>query len=722
VPNRSGGWNVAKNGIPEKLHPKLRMIGNGSNAVNYRRAELSGGLVSTLRDSAALQPQRRVLEQLRKPRVLLAPGNEAALSLPARPRKARKLKTAGKASNAYVNVFIEVQRSASSQGGAKSDAEVLRKQLQSKLNRRRDARAIASDPLLSRNFIAATVPVTELENLRKNPRVAFVQPSEGLSCRLPTPKLGAEGRARPSPRAVKGSAHHKQGAGTIIGIIDVGGFDFAHPDFADENGGTRFIAIWDQGGKDRKPPERFQQGSEITKAHMDSAIRGAKAARLPATEIERQSQQSEGSHGTHVASIAAGRSGVCPKAMLAAVLIDIPQSTSRNEERRTTFSDSFAIVQAVEYLLKLAEAKRKPISINISLGTNGGAHDGSSGVSRWLDAALAVEGRSICVAAGNAGQEAGETEDDLGWVMGRIHSSGRLPAAGLAVDLEWTVVGNTIVDVSENELEIWYPAQDRIEVQVKPPGAGAWITVKPQQYIENQRLESGTFVSIYNELYHPVNGCNYAAVYLSPDLDRADPKGVQSGVWTIRLRGDEVRDGRFHCWIERDDPYEFDRVGQRRVARFPSFFSARSNVDSHSINSLSCGHRVIAVANLHVEAQRIAKSSSQGPTRDDRQKPDIAAPGTDIVAANGFGDPEEPWVAMSGTSMASPYVAGVIGLMLAANPRLTAAQCTGILQRTSRPLPGADYTWRNDAGFGQIDPEKAVLEAKTFARRDEIKP
>ena len=31
-------------------------------------------------------------------------------------------------------------------------------------------------------------------------------------------------------------------------------------------------------------------------------------------------------------------------------------------------------------------------------------------------------------------------------------------------------------------------------------------------------------------------------------------------------------------------------------------------------------------------------SSSQGPTRDDRMKPDIAAPGTDIVAANGFGE------------------------------------------------------------------------------------
>lgn len=104
-------------------------------------------------------------------------------------------------------------------------------------------------------------------------------------------------------------------------------------------------------------------------------------------------------------------------------------------------------------------------------------------------------------------------------------------------------------------------------------------------------------------------------------------------------------------------------------------------------------------------------TSSQGPTRDNRQKPDIAAPGTDVVAARGFSADDELWTSMTGTSMASPYVAGVVGLMLAANHKLTAAQCNGILQRTSRPLPGASYSWKNDAGFGQIDPEAAIDEA-----------
>jgi subtilisin family serine protease len=135
---------------------------------------------------------------------------------------------------------------------------------------------------------------------------------------------------------------------------------------------------------------------------------------------------------------------------------------------------------------------------------------------------------------------------------------------------------------------------------------------------------------------------------------------------------------------------------------------------------LACGHRVIAVANLDEEKQQINATSSQGPTRDGRCKPEIAAPGTRVIAANGFGEDEELWIGMTGTSMASPYVAGVIGLMLATNPDLTAAQCLGILQRTSRPLAGASYKWVSDVGFGRIDAESALEEARLINKRVDL--
>ena len=124
----------------------------------------------------------------------------------------------------------------------------------------------------------------------------------------------------------------------------------------------------------------------------------------------------------------------------------------------------------MDYLVAIADREGLPISINISLGTNGHAHDDSSAIARWIDASLARPGRCVSVAAGNAGQERAESEDDIGWIVGRVHSGGRIAARELVHDIEWIVVGNGVVDVSENELEVWYRAQDRFSVQVKPPG------------------------------------------------------------------------------------------------------------------------------------------------------------------------------------------------------------------------------------------------------------
>jgi hypothetical protein len=186
----------------------------------------------------------------------------------------------------------------------------------------------------------------------------------------------------------------------------------------------------------------------------------------------------------------------------------------------------------------------------------------------------------------------------------------------------------------------------------------------------------------------------------------------------VRLTGLQVRDGSYHGWIERDDPRRLKRTGNVEGWSFPSFFSENSNVDNSSVSSLACGQRVIAVANLDEVNECVNITSSQGPTRDNRLKPEIAAHGTNVIAANGF-DPQNPWVKKTGTSMASPYVAGVVGLMLAAQPMLTAAQIGGILQRTAQPLPNFDFTWQNDAGFGRICPAEAIEEAYCVtARRD----
>jgi subtilisin family serine protease len=716
--------------VSRRLHPRLRCLRNGAAPVNLLRSDISAtvaSLPSLAIDVIGVPPDLNL--SILRETLPMSPSDTPPRPLP-KPARRPKLAAQPAAESSFVNVFVEVLRdTGGDEGGERATLDRIRNIAQTTKTAisAEDRKAIGNEVLVRRNFVSTTVSIAALASLEQDPGVAFVHPSQPLTFDEPLnhPTLSTA----PASRAVgdaKLRAAHGDGAGVIIGVIDVGGFDFAHQDFIDGAGGTRFLSIWDQGGDFRPPPSangtsRFDYGSELTKPLMDAAIVAEAAGKFPANMLERQSQRAEGSHATHVASIVAGNSGVCPKSEIAAVLISVPALKDRLAERRATFSDSTRIVHAVEHLLEIAHKARKPISINISLGTNGGAHDGSSGVSRWLDALLSGPGRAVTVAAGNAGQEKGASVDDIGFIMGRIHSSGRIASRGLSVDLEWTVVGNGIEDLSENELEIWYGAHDRLTVMVKPPGPGAeWITVSPREYVENRRLPSGTTVSVYNELYHPTNGGNYVAVYLSPNLQPESVRGVEAGVWRIRLIGDEIRNGRFNCWIERDDPIEIRSVGAVRLYRFPSFFSEGSNVDSHSISSLACGHRVISVANLDDARQRINISSSQGPTRDDRMKPDIAAPGTDIVAAKGFSEDGKVWIGKTGTSMASPYVAGVVGLMLSANRDLTPAQCSGILQRTARPLPGASYEWRNDAGFGVIDAAAAVEEARTFNQRIEV--
>lgn len=665
-----------------KLQPKLRMIANGSAEVNAVRAEQCAGLRVT---------SQKLLKDVQRRR------DAAAAGVTRGPRR-RRLPPRGSLSaipqGIEASVFVQLNDTALEAGG-KLPGEVGRKG----------------------SIVTARVALDSLRALTKDPRVAFVEIGEALKQPRPIVTQGSVSPPSPATRRIGRDSAHKFGKGTLIGIIDVQGFDFSHPDFLEDPHTTRFVAIWDQGGsarpspgddKGKTPNPRFDYGAEFRNPHLNAALRSAKALGVPAYEVERQSQLVEGSHGTHVASIAAGNRGVCRRSPIAAVLVSLPKSDT---DRRKSFYDSTRIADAVDYLVGLADQMKLPVSINISLGTNGHAHDGTGAIGRWIDAAMSTPGRIVSVAAGNAGQEKGERPDDIGWITGRVHTGGKIAAAGLSADIEWIVAGNGVVDISENELELWYGSQDRFAVEVFTPQGTRIGPIEPREFIENRRLDDGSFISVYNELYHPANGANYISVYLSPNL-RSDPVvGVPAGTWTVRLHGRQVRDGRYDGWIERDDPRPVGEPGAKRAWAFPSFFSERSLVDNSTVSSLGCGHRVVAVANLHEARNSINISSSQGPTRDGRFKPDIAAPGTGIVAARGFSSTGEAWIGMTGTSMASPFVTGVAGLMLTIQPKLTAAQIEGILRSTARPLPGGNYAWVNDAGFGVIDPDRALEQA-----------
>ena len=144
---------------------------------------------------------------------------------------------------------------------------------------------------------------------------------------------------------------------------------------------------------------------------------------------------------------------------------------------------------------------------------------------------------------------------------------------------------------------------------------------------------------------------------------------------------------------------------------------------------------VVAVAAGDIERD-VAEFSSRGTpggggsfTIDGEQwrwedRPTLTAPGVDVISTRtaspvgAIGTPKDVstidpaflpfYTTLSGTSMAAPHVAGVVALMLEANPRLTPLQVKDILQDTATPMPDFEAF---EAGAGYVDAFAAVTKA-----------
>jgi len=110
------------------------------------------------------------------------------------------------------------------------------------------------------------------------------------------------------------------------------------------------------------------------------------------------------------------------------------------------------------------------------------------------------------------------------------------------------------------------------------------------------------------------------------------------------------------------------------------------------------------------KADEVAYFSSQGPTADLRIKPDVCAPGVNIIAARArgtsMGTPINEYYTMaSGTSMATPHVAGAAALLLQAHPDWSPTMVKSALMGQAVTLNG-EHIWRQ--GAGRIDVSESV--------------
>jgi len=462
----------------------------------------------------------------------------------------------------------------------------------------------------------------------------------------------------------------RDGAGVLLAILDTG-TDFTHPDFLHPDGSTRFVAYWDQTADD---------GAGVVCTGLMIAT----------GECPNNAEQPIGGfaprgHGTHVAGIAAGNDatfrGVAPGALLIGVRLDF---------------DEAGIIDALAWVRAQADAWGLPVVANLSLGSNDGPHDGGAPAEVAIDA-FSDAGRIAVLAAGNEASNGSR---------GPIHARG--PITNTEYRARFRVDNRPIGTAEVAHAEIW--ADDGAELEIKiaaeqsrndePLGPildeTAWFPVDGGVLPVTTTLRDadGAIATLEAAAQQSATNARGARIRFANDTGRLDDVSFQ-----IAWRG---RRGTADLWVTDRNARFAGNAGAAVLTYNDGTTTSTLLVagdNTHNLTQPGTAREGITVTgfvsrnswtglNGELFESRVAlgtllAAASRGPTRDDRLKPDLAAPGQWVASSipddetlPTFGDSfrlDELHGVISGTSMAAPHVAGVAALLLQGNAALTPA-------------------------------------------------
>lgn len=437
--------------------------------------------------------------------------------------------------------------------------------------------------------------------------------------------------------AVQSSFFNLSGKGILCGLAD-SGIDWRHPDFCNPDGTTRIAAIWDQtlipdAARGMYPPPGYVRGVEFTREQINAALKEPSPVVVIEEAPQGSPQQSvrltgdSSGHGTHVAGIMAGNGrasagryrGVAYESELIVVRLGVP--------REGGFPSTVELMLAVDYMMRKAREMQLPLALNLSFGNNYGSHSGASLIETYLNSLSGYWKNVITVGTGNEG-------------TANVHTAGQFQPGerGDAAAVQFAVSTYE----SNLSIQIWKSYSDEIDIQIVHPGG---LTAGPiQQLLGTQRfrMQQTEILLYYGE---PSPYSTHQEIFL--EFLPAD-SFIDSGVWEIRLIPRRIVQGNFDMWMP----------GGGILNRGTGFLYPS---EMTTLTIPSTAEKVISVAAYNSRTNQPADFSGRGYTRVTRQiKPDLAAPGVGIVSAapgGGYG-------VKSGTSMATPFVAGSAALLM----------------------------------------------------------
>jgi subtilisin family serine protease len=478
----------------------------------------------------------------------------------------------------------------------------------------------------------------------------------------------------------------EDGSFAIVAIID-DGIDLLHHCFLDAMGDTRIEAVWDQTDSAGPSPAACGFPAELSfgTLHTKGDIARYVATNVVPPGLGRNTgtPSNPSGHGTHVTSIAAGRccglfsGGMAPGARI----VVVRPTTKVGHGDPLSVGYSVSHVAALSFIDHVADELDLPVAVNVSLGMNAGAHDGSSLLEAAFDGFSnggRKPGRVIIKSAGN---ERGQDS----------HASLTM-SSGMLDKLTWASHGP---HVGPDNIEAWFHSSDDLRFRLIVPSEQATPWVDCSAPSTSGTLASGERYDLTLDRYFRDNGDTRLLITLNATLGSSIPAGTF--VLEVHSRS-VVSAGRVDAWIE---------LVSKRPIRFVT------NLDDEITLSIpGTARTVVSVASVGASLPLVSSAfSSKGPSRDDRRKPDISAPGDKITAAQS--GTANGTITMSGTSMAAPHVTGAVALMFShrARARLSipnAMQVGAALRGTTQNFNGRHTP---AVGYGVLDAQALI---KTF--------